>query len=115
GDGCKVVQPAASVSFGDQGVDLPGRLGAGHQKGGDAPVVDHAGESVAGDQEHVADPYLAAIYVGFDLGTRADTPRDHVAVRVVARLLRREKAGVDLLLHVRVVLRDLLERPVAQQ
>ena len=96
-------------------MDFALRLGARHQQDLQAPVVHHAGQSVAGDEEQIADADVAVIDVRLDVGARADAARDDVAVGVVARLFRREEAGVDLLLDVRVVLRQLLQRAVAQE
>ena len=48
-------RPAAAVRLGDQRVDFPLRLGAGHQQHLKPAVVDHAGEAIARDEEQVAD------------------------------------------------------------
>ena len=62
--------------------------------------------------KQIADANLARVDVRLDFGARTDAPRDDVAVGMVARLLRREEPGVDLLLDVGMVLRQLLERAV---
>jgi hypothetical protein len=79
----------------------------------DATVIHHAGEPIARDEEDVTGANLAGVRVGLHLATRADASRDHVTVRVIPRLLGRQVAGVHLLLHVRVVLRDLAQRALA--
>src|SRR5512138_3377173 len=110
-----VVEAAASVRLGDERMNLSFRRGARHEQNLKAAVVDHAGEAVARDQEQVADPDLALIDVGLDFGARPHASRDHVAVGVIARLLGSEKAGIDLLLHVRMILGELLQLAIAQQ
>ena len=78
-------------------------------------VFDHAGQAVGADQVQVTVPQVALEHVRLDGCIRPDASRDHVAVRVVPRLLRGEEAGVHLLLHVGVVLGDLPELPVAHE
>ena len=61
------------------------------------------------------DVQLARVHVGLHFLPRAHASRDDVAVRMIARLLGRQEPGVDLLLHVRVILGQLHQRAVTQQ
>src|SRR3954464_1455869 len=110
-----VIQPAAAVRLGDELMHLLVRRPTRDEQRLEPAIVDHPGEPIARDEEDVAELDLATVDVGLDVGTRADAARNDVAVWVVARLLRREETGVHLLLHVRVILRHLRERTVAEQ
>ena len=95
-------------------MDFSFRFGARHEQDLQSPVVDHSGETVAGHQEQVSDADVARVDIRLHFGARADAARDDVAVGVVARLLRRQVPGVDLLLDVGVVLGELPELAVAE-
>src|SRR2546423_15678394 len=90
-------------------------FGARHQQRMDAAVIDHAGESIAGDEKNISRFCVALVDVWLDVMTRTDATGYDVAVRMILRLLRRQESRADLLLDVRVVLRELNQRSVSQQ
>src|SRR5436190_15630866 len=110
-----VVQPSAAVRFRDERLHLALRLRGGAEQLREPAVVHHARQAVARHEEDVARARFAAIDVRLHVAPGADAARDHVAVRVVARLFGGEVSRVHLLLHVRVILRQLLELSTAQQ
>lgn len=75
-------------------------------------IGEHVGQSVGAQQEPVARLHDAGGGVGLDRALKADRLREDVAVGEQARELRRESAGVDLLLHHGVVAREALELSV---
>ena len=55
----------------------------------DLLVADHGGEAVRAEEEHVPGVHAARLDVDQQVGAPAEGAGDHVAQRVVARLLRR--------------------------
>src|SRR5665647_801513 len=110
-----VVESAASIRLGDQRLHLALRLGTRAKELTQPAVVHHARQAVAGDEKEIARAHFAAIDVRLDIQARAHAARDDVAVRVVARLLRRQESRVYLFLDVGVILRELRQRTVAHQ
>src|SRR5215203_7476255 len=92
-DDCRdVVEPSATVRLRDERLHLALWLRGRAEQLRESPVVDHAGEAVARDQEHVAGAHFAAIDVRLHIAPRADATCNHVAIRVVACLLGGEIA-----------------------
>src|SRR5438270_6776130 len=110
-----VVVAAVDVRFLDEGVDDALRFGARKQQLLNPPIVDHAGQTVAGEKERVANACIAVKDIGLDLIGHADATSDNVALWVAPRLLGSEEAGIDLLLDQRMILGELAQHPVAYE
>ena len=78
-------------------------------------VLDHVGEAVGADEEDVAVLGLDRERVDVDVGIGADRPRDHAPLRVDLRLLLRELAGLQQLVHERVIVGELLHQLAADE
>jgi hypothetical protein len=109
-----VVAPAGLVGRGHQG---PGGLlhgGRLTQHGGDLAVLDHGGQPVAAQEEHVAGLGRPCGRVDLHGGLGAQGAGDDGALRVVVGLLGGELALALELLDQRVVVGEALEGAVAQ-
>ena len=84
-----------------------------HEQRLDLPVRDHRRQPVGADQVEVARLGRDRERVDVDVRLGAERPRDHRALRVHLRLLRRELAAPQQLADERVVVRELLELLVA--
>ena len=81
------------------------------EHGEDLVGGDHVGQPVRAEQVEVVRPGLDCERVHVDVGLGAERARDHGALRVRLRLLRRELAAADELADERMVVRELLEPP----
>ena len=82
---------------------------------GDFVILEHPRQSVAAKQEQIARLHVADHDLGLDLGVGANRASEHMAHRVFGRLVLRQIAGVDQLLHLSVIGGDLAERPAPAQ
>ncbi len=78
-------------------------------------LADHAGEAVGAEQDDVALLRVDAPGVDVDVVVGAERARDDAALRVPRGLVRRQGAAPHELADERVVVRELLQRAVAQQ
>ena len=115
-DDCRdIVEASTTIGFGNHCIDHATRRPLGLQNFPELRVFDHTGQSVGAEQIDVAVLQVALQNVRLDRGVCPDAARDHVAVGVITGLLGREEAGIDLLLHVRVILGELRQRSVAHE
>ena len=91
------------------------RRGIGLNDLGELVVFEHAGQTIRGDQQHIALLQAAEVDVGHHVLVGPDAPGYHIAVRVRPGLVGGQQPGIDLLLNVAVVLGDLEELAVAKQ
>jgi hypothetical protein len=81
----------------------------------DLLVLDHVAEPVGADEEDVPVLGLDREAVDVHVGIRPDGARDHAALRVDLRLLRRELAALQQLVDEGVVLGELLHLLAADE
>src|SRR5215212_538873 len=89
--GGDVVVAAVDVGLLNQRIDNPFGLGARHQQLLDASVVDHPRQSIAREQERIANSRLTVENVGLNLVRHADAAGYDVALGMPPGLLRRQK------------------------
>jgi len=107
-----VVVSAVHVRFLDQSVDDSLGLGARQQKLLNAPVIDHSCQAVTREKKRVTNMGVAVEHVRLDLIGHSDAASDDIALRMLSRLLWRQKTRIDLLLHQRVILGELAQLAV---
>ena len=78
-------------------------------------VLHHGGQAVRAQQQPVAGFHVDLVQVGLQVRVAAERARDHRALRVRARLLGRQLAGLDHVGHQAVVARQLLQLPLVEQ
>jgi uncharacterized protein len=113
-DDSDVVEPPAAVGLRHEFLHQIVGRSLGLEEVVDVVVLDHSRQTVRREKVHILRPDRSRVEVRNDFAVGANTARDDVAVRVGARFLGREVPGVDLLLHVGVVLGQLHERTVPQ-
>src|SRR5665213_3466447 len=114
-DSRNIVYTAARICFRNHRVHQSLRSRAGSKQLLQTPVIHHSGEAIAGKQENITLPNLAVSDVRLHVPAHPDTARNHVALLVILGTVTSDQAGVDLLLHDRMIVGDLTHLAVAKQ
>jgi hypothetical protein len=115
GDDAGDVVGAAGLEAGPDQLDRGVVGGAGREDVGQPPVVQHAGDAVAAQQQVVTGDQLHLEQVGLGLVDAVEGLEDEVAVRVHPGLVRADPALVDEALDEGVVVGQLAELAAAVQ
>src|SRR5258706_9297288 len=110
-----VVYSAIVVRFGDHRVHDSLRRCSRAEELQKPTIVDHPREPVAREKKNVAHFCIAWNHVWLDVARHPDAACDHVALGMMTGLLRRDQTSIHLLLHERVILRQLLHLAITHE
>ena len=91
------------------------RVGHTSHDGFDLLVLDHGRQAVGAHEQTVARFDVDLVHIGARVGIGPERARDDGALRMMARFLGGELAGLDHVGHKAVVARELLQLAVMQQ